>query len=156
MKYRHIGILSLGHLATDINQGALPAMLPFFIVAYDLTYAAAAGIVFAANMTSSLVQPLFGYAADRFSKPWLLSAGPMLAGVGLGLSGMFLSYQWILFNMSAGDHLITIIAEDENGHTASRDFEFTVNSDDYNPQIASVQIFGQDASGADGRVMDSK
>jgi len=97
MKYRHIGVLSIGHLVTDINQGALPAMLPFFIVAYDLSYAAAAGIVFAANMTSSIVQPLFGHAADRFSKPWLLSAGLMLAGMGLALSGIFHSYQWIMF-----------------------------------------------------------
>ncbi|MGD9177803.1 MAG: hypothetical protein PVJ35_07660, partial [Desulfobacterales bacterium] len=63
MKHRQIGILSVGHLVTDINQGALPALLPFFIVAYDLSYAAAAGIVFAANMTSSIVQPLFGHAA---------------------------------------------------------------------------------------------
>jgi FSR family fosmidomycin resistance protein-like MFS transporter len=97
MKYRHIGLLSVGHMVTDINQGALPAMLPFFIASYDLSYSAAAGIVFAANMTSSIVQPLFGHAADRFSKPWLLPAGMMLAGAGLGLSGMFQSYQWILF-----------------------------------------------------------
>jgi FSR family fosmidomycin resistance protein-like MFS transporter len=72
-------------------------MLPFFIAAYDLSYAAAAGIVFAANMTSSIVQPLFGLAADRFSKPWMLSAGLMLAGVGLALSGIVQSYQWIMF-----------------------------------------------------------
>lgn len=96
MKYRHIGVLSIGHMVTDINQGALPAMLPFFIAAYDLSYAAAAGIVFAANMTSSIVQPLFGHAADRFSKPWLLSAGLMLAGLGLALSGIFQSYRWIM------------------------------------------------------------
>lgn len=96
MKYRDIGVLSIGHMVTDINQGALPAMLPFFIAAYDLSYAAAAGIVFAANMTSSIVQPLFGYAADRFSKPWLLSAGLMLAGLGLALAGMFQQYQYIL------------------------------------------------------------
>ena len=49
MKYRHVGLLSVGHLATDINQGALPAMLPFFIAAHDLSYAAAAGIVFPAD-----------------------------------------------------------------------------------------------------------
>lgn len=97
MKYRHIGVLSLGHLATDINQGALPAMLPFFIAAYDLSYAAAAGIVFAANMTSSIIQPLFGHAADRFSKPWLLVAGLMLAGMGLALSGISPGYQWVMF-----------------------------------------------------------
>ncbi len=96
MKHRQVGILTIGHLATDINQGALPAMLPFFIAAYDLSNAAAALIVFATNMTSSIVQPLFGYAADRFSKPWLLSAGLMLAGVGLALSGVFQSYVWIL------------------------------------------------------------
>ena len=96
MKHRQIGILSVGHLVTDINQGALPALLPFFIVAYDLSYAAAAGIVFAANMTSSIVQPLFGHAADRFSKPWLLSVGLLAAGMGLALSGIFKGYHWIM------------------------------------------------------------
>ena len=97
MKHRQIGILSIGHLVTDINQGALPALLPFFIAAHDLSYAAAAGIVFAANMTSSIVQPLFGLSADRFSKPWLLSAGLMLAGMGLALSGLVKDYHWIMF-----------------------------------------------------------
>ena len=92
MKYRHIGILSIGHTATDINQGALPAMLPFFIVAYDLSYTAAAAIVFAVNMPSSVVQPLFGLAADRLSKPWLLPGGLMFAGLGLALTGLFQGY----------------------------------------------------------------
>ena len=96
MKYRQVGILSAGHLATDINQGALPAMLPFFIAAYDLSYAAAAGIVFAANMTSSIVQPVFGHAADRFSKPWLLPVGLLMAGIGLAFTGIFQGYGWIL------------------------------------------------------------
>lgn len=71
-------------------------MLPFFIAAYDLSYAAAAGIVFAVNMTSSIVQPLFGHAADRCSKPWLLSIGLMLAGMGLALTGIFQSYRWMM------------------------------------------------------------
>ena len=97
MKYKHIGLLSIGHTATDVNQGALPAMLPFFIAAYDLSYAAAAAIVFAVNISSSVVQPLFGFAADRFSKPWLLPGGLMLAGLGLGLTGLFQDYYSILF-----------------------------------------------------------
>ncbi|MGD9189931.1 MAG: MFS transporter [Desulfobacteraceae bacterium] len=96
MKYRHVGLLSLGHLATDINQGALPAMLPFFIAAYDLSFAAAAGLVFAANLTSTIVQPVFGFAADRFSKPWILCAGLLLAGSGLALSGLFTDYSAIV------------------------------------------------------------
>ncbi|MBT8353139.1 MAG: MFS transporter, partial [Desulfofustis sp.] len=96
MKKRHITILSAGHMATDINQGALPAMLPFFIAAYDLSYTAAASIVFAVNMSSSVIQPLFGLAADRYAKPWLLPGGLMLAGLGLGLTGLFDGYQWIM------------------------------------------------------------
>ena len=96
MNYRHIGILSAGHMATDINQGALPAMLPFFIAAYDLSYTAAAAIVFVVNMSSSVVQPLFGIAADRYSKPWLLPGGLMLAGLGLSLTGLFEGYQWLM------------------------------------------------------------
>ncbi len=96
MKYKHIGLLSAGHVATDINQGALPAMLPFFIAAYDLSYTAAAAIVFAVNMSSSVVQPLFGLAADRFSKPWLLPGGILLAGVGLALTGLVHEYNLIM------------------------------------------------------------
>ena len=96
MQKRHIGILSVGHLATDINQGALPAMLPFFIAAYDLSYTAAASIVFAVNISSSVIQPLFGIAADRYSKPWLLPGGLMCAGLGLGLTGLCEGYQLIM------------------------------------------------------------
>ncbi|MDY0190431.1 MAG: MFS transporter [Desulfuromonas sp.] len=75
MKSKLVGVLSLGHLVTDVNQGALPAMLPFLIADYGLSYTAAASIVFAANVASSIIQPIFGFAADKSSKPWLLSIG---------------------------------------------------------------------------------
>lgn len=96
MKNKLIWILSFGHLITDVNQGALPALLPFFIIEYDLSYTAAASIVFAANVASSIIQPLFGYAADKFSKPWLLSIGLILAGLGLGMTGLCTNYQLIM------------------------------------------------------------
>jgi len=96
MNYRFVGMLSLGHMLTDVNQGAVPALLPFLISEHNLTYAAAAGIVFATNFSSTIVQPLFGHAADRFSKPWLLPLGVLLAGLGIGLTGIVPSYDWIL------------------------------------------------------------
>lgn len=96
MKYAYVALLAGGHLVTDINQGALPALLPFFIGAYGLSYTAAAGIVFALNMSSTIIQPLFGHAADRFSKPWLLPAGMLLAGSGLALTGISPNYVWIM------------------------------------------------------------
>lgn len=96
MKKLPIYLLSLGHLVTDLNQGAIPAMLPFLVAELDLTYAAAAGIVFAANITSTVVQPIFGHAADRFSKSWLLPLALLLAGFGVAMIGMQDNYYVIL------------------------------------------------------------
>jgi FSR family fosmidomycin resistance protein-like MFS transporter len=96
MKYKEIGILSFGHVASDINQGAISAMLPFFIAAYGLSYTAAAAIVFAVNMSSSVVQPFFGITADRTSMPWLLPIGLIFAGLGIALTGLFDQYPVIL------------------------------------------------------------
>jgi FSR family fosmidomycin resistance protein-like MFS transporter len=88
MHRRAVVVLSLGHFATDVSQGALPALLPFLIADYQLSYTAAAFIVFAANITSTIIQPLFGYLADRASKPWLMPVAMLLSGVGIGLVGV--------------------------------------------------------------------
>ncbi|EGO65048.1 MFS transporter [Acetonema longum] len=96
MRNRFVWLLSAGHLFTDLNQGALPAMLPFLIAEYNLSYASAAGLVFAANFLSSIVQPLFGYYADKSSKLWLMPVGILFAGCGLAAVG-FLSNYWLMF-----------------------------------------------------------
>jgi len=95
MNYRLV-LLSAGHLVTDINQGALPALLPFLISEYHLSYAAAGVIIFSANIVATIVQPLFGYLADRISSPWLMPAGIVLAGVGMGATGVVSGYGWVL------------------------------------------------------------
>lgn len=84
---RYIYLLSAGHLCSDINQGALPAMLPFFIAQYHFSYAAAASLILAANIVSSVVQPLFGQLADKRSRPWVIAAGVLLAGCGMAATG---------------------------------------------------------------------
>lgn len=89
-------LLSLGHMVTDINQGALPALLPFLIQDYGLTYAAAAALVFVANASSSMIQPVFGHFADRFTKPILMPCGVFLAGAGLALTGWVDQYSVLL------------------------------------------------------------
>ncbi len=100
MKIKNIVLLSAGHMVTDVNQGVIPVLLPFLIAQYGLSYAAAAGIVFALNISSSLVQPLFGYFADRFSKSWLIPAGAVAAGAGVALIGVAPGY-WTIFLASA-------------------------------------------------------
>ena len=89
-KYSYM--MLLGHAATDISQGALPAMLPFLIVEHNYTYAAAAGLVFAGNLMSALAQPLFGWIGDKVERPWFMVAGIMLAAVGITFVGFFDNY----------------------------------------------------------------
>jgi MFS transporter, FSR family, fosmidomycin resistance protein len=93
---RLIALLSLGHFVVDLNQGALPALLPFLRAAHDLSYAAAGTIVLGANLTSSIIQPLFGYLADQTSRRWILPSAVALTAVGLALTGVSLGYVTLL------------------------------------------------------------
>ncbi len=93
---RLLSFLAVGHLVIDTNQGALPAILPFLRTALDLSYAASGTIVLAANVTSSLIQPLFGYLADRTVRRWLLPLSVFLSSVGIALTGLAPSYAIVL------------------------------------------------------------
>jgi MFS transporter, FSR family, fosmidomycin resistance protein len=85
-------LLSAGHFSVDLSQGAVPAMLPFFIRDRHLSYAAAAGLVLAQTVSSSVLQPLFGQLTDRRPMPWLLPAGVAVAGAGLGAAALMPTY----------------------------------------------------------------
>jgi len=91
-----IGLLALGHLVIDVNQGSLPAILPFLKAAHGLSYAEAGAVVLAANITSSIVQPLFGYLSDQTARRWLLPVSVFVSGVGLGLTGVAPGYGALL------------------------------------------------------------
>lgn len=89
-------LLSLGHLVTDIYQGALPATLPFLKENLSLSYTMTGVILMAANFTSSLIQPLFGYFSDIREKPFLLPAGCLCTGIGFSLLSLPSSYAMVL------------------------------------------------------------
>jgi MFS transporter, FSR family, fosmidomycin resistance protein len=91
-----IGLLSLGHIIDDLNVGALPAMLAYFIAELGLSYASAGGLMLALTITSSIVQPLLGQMSDRHPLPWLVPIGVFLAGLGIALSSIMPSYVLIL------------------------------------------------------------
>ncbi len=93
---RLIVLLATGHLVVDLIQGSLPAILPFLKAAHNLSYAAAGAIVLMANLTSSVIQPVFGYLADRASQRWLLPFAVVLAGAGVALTGLAPNYAVLL------------------------------------------------------------
>ena len=87
MKTRSAGLLTIAHASADINQGSVPVLLPFFIAAHHLSYAAAATIVLAINLVSTVLQPVFGYVSDRRPAPWLLPFSMLLVGLGVSFTG---------------------------------------------------------------------
>ncbi len=90
-------ILSLGHLVTDIYQGALPATLPFLKEKLSLSYTMTGFILMMANFTSSILQPLFGFYSDKKEKAILLPIGLLAAGIGYSLLSLPNNYIMILF-----------------------------------------------------------
>ena len=56
--------LAVGHLVTDLQAGALPIVLPHLKELFTLSYSQLAAIVLTQNITSSVIQPVFGYITD--------------------------------------------------------------------------------------------
>jgi FSR family fosmidomycin resistance protein-like MFS transporter len=93
---RVLGLLALGHLVVDMNQGSIAPLLPFLKTAFGLSYAASGVILLVGNMTSSIVQPVFGYLADRAPRRWLLPWAVLLSAVGVAVAGVAPSYWGLL------------------------------------------------------------
>ena len=82
----------VGHVCTDLNQGALSASLPFLMMYYGYDYTQVTFIVFIANICSAVIQPLFGTIGDKHPCPWFMALGVFCAGLGMCLLGFSENY----------------------------------------------------------------
>lgn len=97
MQVAYLLLLSLGHLVTDIAQGAVPLLLPYLKASLDLSYTAVGIVVLSSNLSSSIIQPVFGYASDRYRLLWLLPVGCLLSAIGIAAIGWVPNYGLLLF-----------------------------------------------------------
>jgi len=99
---RILALLAATHTIDDLYQGAVPALLPFLAIERHYTYAALTGLTLAATFLSSAIQPAFGVITDRRRLGWLIAAGLLVAGIGVGLSGLGDSYviTWLAIALS--------------------------------------------------------
>lgn len=77
--------LSFCHMLNDTMQSLVPAIYPVLKTSYGLDYGQIGLITLAFQVTSSLLQPLVGLAADRRPMPYSLPVG-----MGFTLFGLFL------------------------------------------------------------------
>jgi FSR family fosmidomycin resistance protein-like MFS transporter len=93
---RAMADVSLGHLAADFAQGALPALLVFLKPVLGLSYTMTAAVVLVGTVTSSLAQPFFGHWSDRRAAIWLMPAGIALACVAIAFAAISPNYAILL------------------------------------------------------------
>ena len=89
-------LVMVGHICADINQGALSAILPFLVVGSGYTYFEATMLLFAANIASAVIQPLFGWLGDKKPAPWFMALGVFLAGLGMAGIGYMPTHPLVL------------------------------------------------------------
>ena len=92
----YVYLFATGHFSVDWAQGAIPALLPYFISSCNLNYQDAATLIFANMLLSSVSQPIFGYYSDKVSKPWFAPLGPILCGLCLTMLAFTQNY-WLIF-----------------------------------------------------------
>lgn len=95
--WKALALLSSGHMVTDIYQGALPTLLPFLKDKLSLSYAMAGAILMASSLTSSVIQPIFGFLSDKREKAFFLPLGCLCAGLGFASLSLPSSYSAVLF-----------------------------------------------------------
>jgi FSR family fosmidomycin resistance protein-like MFS transporter len=112
-------MMAVGHFLCDMNQGALPAILPFLMTKYHFTYTGIAGLILAANLISSIIQPLIGHYADKKSKKWMLPIGLLLSSGGIAAIGILSSY-WVIFSVAMISGIGTAIFHPEAAKTVNK------------------------------------
>jgi FSR family fosmidomycin resistance protein-like MFS transporter len=102
LERKRIFFLTATHVVDDLYQGAVPAILPFLAIERHYSYAGLTGITLASTFLASMIQPGFGILTDRRRRGWLTAAGLLVAGLGVGMSGIGDSYlvTWLAMAVS--------------------------------------------------------
>jgi MFS transporter, FSR family, fosmidomycin resistance protein len=80
-------LMFLGHIWVDASQGILPVVLPKLKEALALNYFQVGLVVTVLNLTSSVIQPIFGYISDKIRTGWFVPVGILWTACTMGLLG---------------------------------------------------------------------
>lgn len=89
-------LMFLGHVVVDTCQGTLPVVMAKLKEVFDLSYFQVGLAVMLLNVTSSVIQPIFGMVSDRFRTGWFVPVGVLWTAVAMGLVGLAPSYPLVV------------------------------------------------------------
>lgn len=91
--------LSLAHLLNDSYMNYIQTLLPF-LIAGGLGISKGAFLISAFTITSSLLQPVFGYLVDQKNQRWMVYVGTFWMAALLSLVGVLKNYYLLIFIVS--------------------------------------------------------
>jgi FSR family fosmidomycin resistance protein-like MFS transporter len=92
MEFGPVFLMFLGHVFVDTSQGTLPIVLTRLKDVFELNYFQIGMMMMVLNLTSSVIQPVFGLISDKFRTGWFVPAGILWTAVAMGLVGWAPNY----------------------------------------------------------------
>ncbi|SVB02882.1 uncharacterized protein METZ01_LOCUS155736, partial [marine metagenome] len=94
--------VGMAHLMNDAYASFLHPLLPRLMDKLGLSITLAAALAMIFSLSSSIMQPLAGYLADRFGRKIFVIAGPLISGIFLSLIGLAPSLPLLLLVLLLG------------------------------------------------------
>jgi MFS transporter, FSR family, fosmidomycin resistance protein len=95
-------MVAIAHGLNDAYAAFLHPLLPRIMERLDLSIALAATLAMTLSLSASLLQPLLGYAADRWGRRYFVVLGPIASGVFLSMIGVAPSFAVLLVLLALG------------------------------------------------------
>jgi FSR family fosmidomycin resistance protein-like MFS transporter len=102
VRTRPLVFVALGHLSVELCSQFLPVLYPVLIATLGLSYTQVGIIAMVAGIGTSLMQPLFGYLADRWDPRLLVVLSVAWTGLLMGLVGLTGQYASLLLLVGLG------------------------------------------------------
>jgi MFS transporter, FSR family, fosmidomycin resistance protein len=91
-----IALAVLSHTVVDASLNILPVVLPLLVDRFHLSYSQVGLAAALSNISSSLIQPAFGWASDRWSIRWFMWIGIAWTAILMGCVGLVSNYLVLL------------------------------------------------------------
>jgi len=95
-----IALACLSHTIVDASQNILPVVLPLLVDRLHLSYGQVGMAAALLNVSSSVIQPGFGWISDRYPTRWFMPAGIAWTGLFMSVVGLVPSYPMLLLALA--------------------------------------------------------
>lgn len=97
-----LALLCCGHFFVDLYSGSLGALQPLLVRQFRMSLTDAGILGGALVLSSSVMQPVYGYLSDRLSTKLFVALGPAVAGVFISSLGLAPAYGWLVAMVCLG------------------------------------------------------